>query len=122
MERFMETEIPNRATDTSGRRPDIRTCQASGLREELSNLKNDLDALMLHASTLSESELREARDRIMTSFSSMRHAAKGIAEQATRQLSLGRDVTADYVRERPLQSVLVAAGMGMLIGVFLRRD
>ena len=118
----METEIPNRSNDTSGRRPDIRTCQASGLREELSNLKNDLDALMLHASTLSESELREARDRIMTSFSSMRHAAKGIAEQATRQLSLGRDVTADYVRERPLQSVLVAAGMGMLIGVFLRRD
>ncbi|CAM8653383.1 ElaB Uncharacterized conserved protein [Oxalobacteraceae bacterium] len=120
----METEIPNSSTDTSGRRPDIhsRSSQTSGLREELSNLKNDLDALMLHASTLSESELREARDRIMARFSSMRHAAKGIAEQATQQLSLGRDVTADYVRERPLQSVLVAAGMGMLIGAILRRD
>jgi ElaB/YqjD/DUF883 family membrane-anchored ribosome-binding protein len=122
MERFMENEIPNRSTDTSGRRPDIRSCQASGLREELSNLKNDLDALMLHASTLSESELREARDRIMTSFSSMRHAAKGIAEQATRQLSQGRDVTADYIRERPLQSVLVATGIGLVIGALLRRD
>ena len=118
----METEIPNRSTDTSARRPDIRSCQASGLREELSNLKNDLDALMLHASTLSESELREARDRIMARFSSMRHAAKGIAEQATRQLSLGRDATADYVRERPLQSVLVSASLGMLIGALLRRD
>lgn len=120
----METEIPISSTDTSGGRPDIRSRsnQASGLRDELSHLKNDLDALMSHASTLSESELREARDRIMARFSSMRHAAKGIAEQASRQLSLGRDVTADYVRERPLQSVLVAAGMGLLIGALLRRD
>ena len=54
----METEIPISATDTSGGRPDIRSrsSQASGLRDELSNLKNDLDALMLHASTLSESD------------------------------------------------------------------
>ena len=77
---------------------------------------------MSHASTLSESELLEARDRIMARFSSMRHAAKGIVEQAGRQLNLGREVTADYVRERPLQSILVAAGMGVLIGTLLRRD
>ncbi len=77
---------------------------------------------MLHASTLSESELREARDRIVARFSSMRYAAKGIAEQASRQLSQGRDVTADYVREKPLQSVALAAGVGMLIGALLRRD
>lgn len=120
----METEIPISSADISGGRQDIRgrSSQASGLRDELSHLKNDLDALMLHASTLSEHELREARDRILARFSSMRHAAKGIAEQASRQLSLGRDATADYVRERPLQSVIVAAGMGMLIGALLRRD
>ena len=120
----METEIPISSADISGGRQDIRgrSSQASGLRDELSHLKNDLDALMLHASTLSEHELREARDRILARFSSMRHAAKGIAEQASRQWSLGRDATADYVRERPLQSVIVAAGMGMLIGALLRRD
>lgn len=120
----METEIPSSATDTLGGRPDIRSRsnQVSGLRDELSNLKSDLDALMLHASALSENELRDARDRIMARFSSMRHAAKGIAEQASRQLIQGRDVTADYVRERPLQSVIVAAGVGILIGALLRRD
>jgi ElaB/YqjD/DUF883 family membrane-anchored ribosome-binding protein len=120
----METEIPISSTESSGGRQDIRSrsSQATGLRDELSHLKNDLDALLLHASTLSESELREARDRIMAKFSSMRHAAKGIAEQVNRQLNLGRDVTAEYVRERPLQSVLVAAGMGLLIGALLRRD
>jgi ElaB/YqjD/DUF883 family membrane-anchored ribosome-binding protein len=120
----METEIPISSTETQSARPDMRTrsSQTSGLRDELSHLKSDLDALMLHASTLSESELREARDRIVARFSSMRHAAKGIAEQAGRQLTQGRDVTADYVRERPLQSVALAAGVGMLIGALLRRD
>jgi ElaB/YqjD/DUF883 family membrane-anchored ribosome-binding protein len=124
----METEIPISSTENSGARPDLRARsgqtagQASGLRDELSSLKGDLDALMLHASTLSESELREARDRIVARFSSMRYAAKGIAEQASRQLSQGRDVTADYVREKPLQSVALAAGVGMLIGALLRRD
>jgi ElaB/YqjD/DUF883 family membrane-anchored ribosome-binding protein len=72
--------------------------------------------------SLSENELREARDRIVARFSSMRFAAKGIAEQAGRQLSQGREVTADYVRDKPLQSVALAAGVGMLIGALLRRD
>ena len=93
-----------------------------GLREELTNLKADLDALMSHASTLTESELRVARDRIMARFSSMRHAARGIAEQAGRQLSHGKDMTADYVRDKPLQSVAIAAGAGLLLGMLFRRD
>lgn len=120
----METEIPISSAETQSVRPDMRSrgSQASGLRDELSSLKSDLDALLLHASTLSESELREARDRIVARFSSMRYAAKGIAEQAGRQLSQGRDVTADYVREKPLQSVALAAGVGMLLGALLRRD
>ena len=92
------------------------------MREELSNLKSDLDALMSHASTLNENELREARDRILARFSSVRHAARGFAEQAGRQFSQGRDLTADYVRDKPLQSVAIAAGVGLLVGAILRRS
>jgi ElaB/YqjD/DUF883 family membrane-anchored ribosome-binding protein len=93
-----------------------------GLREELANLKDDLDALMSHASTLTESELREARDRILTRFSSVKNVARSFASEATRQLAQGRDVTLEFVRNRPFQSVLMAAGAGLLLGVLLRRD
>lgn len=92
------------------------------LREELLNLKNDLDALMSHASTLNENELREARDRLLARFSSVRYSARGFAEQAGRQFSQGRDLTADYVRDKPLQSVALAAGIGLLAGALLRRS
>jgi ElaB/YqjD/DUF883 family membrane-anchored ribosome-binding protein len=77
---------------------------------------------MSHASTLTESELREARDRILARFSSMKNVARGLAGEATRQLTQGRDVTIDFVRNRPFQSILIAAGAGLLLGVLLRRE
>jgi ElaB/YqjD/DUF883 family membrane-anchored ribosome-binding protein len=99
------------------------TGQASGasLREELTNLKSDLDALMSHASTLTDRELGEARDKIMSKFTSMRRAAKGMAYQASQQLNRGVDVTSDFVKDRPMQALAVATGIGLLLGAVLRR-
>lgn len=134
----METNYPTSGSETTGLHKDRDIgskagagtgTQGSGMgskatrmRDDLSNLKSDLDALMSHASTLSENELSEARDRILARFSSMRYAARGIAEQAGRQFNQGRDMTVDYVREKPLQSVAIAAGVGLLIGAIMRRS
>ncbi len=123
----METDIPISGSDTHPLRQEFQTSggqgqRASRLREELSILKNDLDALLSHASTLNETELREARDRLMARFSSMRFAARGFAEQASHQISQGREATVDYVRDKPLQSVAIAAGIGLLLGALMRRD
>ncbi len=117
--------ISNAGTESSGRheyRSGVHGSAATGLRDELTNLKSDLDALMSHASTLTDTELREARDRILARFSSMRHAARGMASEASRQFSQGRDLTVDYVRDKPLQSVAIAAGAGLLLGMLMRRD
>lgn len=125
----MDPEIQTGSTDTGARRHDYQSqsssqagAKAMRLRDDLSNLKSDLDALMSHASTLSDNELYEARDRILARFSSVRFNARGIAEQASRQFNQGRDITVDYVRDKPLQSVAIAAGVGLLIGSMLRRD
>ena len=128
----METNYPSSGSDTTGLHKDRDTSttaaaagslggKATRMRDELSNLKSDLDALMSHASTLNENELREARDRILARFSSMRYAARGIADQAGRQISQGREITTDYVRDKPLQSVAIAAGVGLLLGALMRR-
>lgn len=128
---MMETDSPLGSSsgslgETSGIRRELRSgaqsSSATGMREELANLKGDLDALMSHASTLTEIELREARDRILARFSSMRYAARGMASQAGRQFSQGKDMTVDYVRDKPLQSVAIAAGVGLLLGMLMRRD
>jgi ElaB/YqjD/DUF883 family membrane-anchored ribosome-binding protein len=91
------------------------------MRNELSNLKSDLDALMARASSLSDTELREARDRLMEQFSDWQQSASGYADQVSEQLYHGMDVTCDYVKEKPLQSVAIAAGVGLLLGALMRR-
>lgn len=91
------------------------------MRNELSNLKSDLDALIGKASSLSEGELREARDRLMAQFEDWQTSARGFADQASEQFHHGMDVTSDYVKEKPLQSVAIAAGVGLLVGALLRR-
>jgi ElaB/YqjD/DUF883 family membrane-anchored ribosome-binding protein len=57
----------------------------------------------------------------MAQFSSMRYAAKGLASEASRQLNRGVETTTEYVKDRPMQSVAVAVGTGLLLGMLLRR-
>lgn len=94
----------------------------SNLRSELANLKSDLDSLMSRASTLTDQQLSEARDRMMNKFSSMKDTARGMATEASKQISSGVDTTSEYVKERPLQSVAIATGIGLLLGALLRRN
>lgn len=92
------------------------------LREELARMKGELDALMARAATLSDHELASARDQLLARFSSVRHAARGVASDAREQWGRGVDFTSDYVRENPWQSVAIAAGAGMLISLLTGRD
>lgn len=112
----------------------------SKVRSELLNLKSDLDTLMSRASSMSDTELHNARDKMMAKFGTMQQSAKDMASRASQraadarqqlnqrasdakqQLDQGMDMTTEYIKERPLQSVAIAAGVGFLLGALLRRD
>jgi ElaB/YqjD/DUF883 family membrane-anchored ribosome-binding protein len=93
---------------------------SASLREELASLKADLDALLGKASSLTDREFRLARDQLMIKFGSMRYAAKGLAAEASKQFNNGVECTTGYVKEKPLQSVAMAAGVGLLFGALMR--
>jgi ElaB/YqjD/DUF883 family membrane-anchored ribosome-binding protein len=95
---------------------------AASLRSELSNLKNDLDSLVNRAASLSDDELSQAHTQLMAKFSSVRYAAKGIASEASRQLNRGVETTTEYVKDKPMQSVAVAVGTGLLLGMLFKRS
>jgi ElaB/YqjD/DUF883 family membrane-anchored ribosome-binding protein len=109
-------------TSQSGSTDDKRSGQQTGeaLRTELSNLKSDLDTLMSRASTLTDRELSDARDRLLGKYRSMRYAAKGMADQASQQFNESLEATTDYVKDRPLQALAIATGVGLLLGAVLR--
>jgi ElaB/YqjD/DUF883 family membrane-anchored ribosome-binding protein len=94
---------------------------AANLRGELSGLKNDLDALVNRAPSLSDDELAQAHRQLMAKFSSVRYAAKGIADQATQQFNRGMETTTEYVKDKPMQSVAFAVGTGLLLGLLFKR-
>jgi ElaB/YqjD/DUF883 family membrane-anchored ribosome-binding protein len=98
-----------------------RHSSAESLRADLNNMKSDLDTLITRAASLSERELSEAYARMMTKFGSIRYAAKGMAAEAGRQLNQGVDLTSDYVKSKPLQSVALAAGAGLVLGMIVAR-
>lgn len=110
-----------RSTYTSSEAKGAAQRSAASLRSDLSNMKNDLDALVNRASSLSDDELRQAHAQMMAKFSSMRYAAKGLASEASRQFNRGMETTTDYVKDKPMQSVAVAAGAGLLLGMLLKR-
>ena len=95
---------------------------AATLRSELSGLKNDLDALVNRSASMSDDELNQAHTQLMAKFSSVRYAAKGIASEATRQFNRGMESTTGYVKDKPMQSVAVAVGTGLLLGLLFKRS
>ena len=84
-------------------------------------MKNDLDALVNRAPNLSDDELAQAHRQLMAKFSSVRYAAKGIADQATQQFNRGMETTTEYVKDKPMQSVALAVGTGLLLGLLFKR-
>lgn len=112
----MQTNYPGDLSSATETEADDQTGARSGnnLRGDLADLKKDLDALLGKASTLTDRELRDARDRLFVKFGSVKEAAQ-------EQIKHGVDLTSDYVKESPMQAVAIAAGVGLLLGALTRR-
>lgn len=54
----------------------------SSMRDELQNLKHDLDSLLSRDASLSDTELQDAHTRMMAKFCSLRYAARGCRRPA----------------------------------------
>lgn len=94
---------------------------AENMRTELSSLKADIDDLVNRASSMTDEELTRAHAQMMAKFSSIRYAARGFADEASRTFNRSVETTNQYVKEKPMQSVGVAVGTGLLLGLLFSR-
>lgn len=88
---------------------------------EMSTLRSELDYLTSRISKMSDQELVAAKEKFLAKIEATKVTAKGVASDVTRQITHGVDITTDYVKERPLQSVAVAGGIGILLGMLIAR-
>ncbi len=97
------------------------TPSTATLRADLQNLKTDLDSLVTHAVDLTDAELSDAYEKLASKLHNAKDSARALADKASTQLHHGVEVTTEYVKERPRQSLALAVGIGALIGILLAR-
>ena len=94
---------------------------ADKLLEDLQLLVRDAEALLKATATQTGERIEEVRAR---TEESLRATKERLAQMEDETLERAREVATaadEYVRENAWQSVGIAAGVGLLIGLLLRR-
>ena len=91
------------------------------LLADLKTVMNDAEALLRATSTQTGEKIQEVRARAEQSLRQAKERLSSIEDEALRRAREVADATDEYVRENPWQSVGIAAGVGLLVGLLLAR-
>jgi ElaB/YqjD/DUF883 family membrane-anchored ribosome-binding protein len=91
------------------------------LLTDLKTVMNDAEALLRATSTQTGEKIQEVRARAEESLRAAKERLSSIEDEALRRAREVADATDEYVRENPWQSVGIAAGVGLLVGLLLAR-
>jgi ElaB/YqjD/DUF883 family membrane-anchored ribosome-binding protein len=91
------------------------------LRADLANVMRDAEALMKASAGHGGEKVDEARIRILESLESAKRRLLEFERSAVRHGEEAVAATENYVKTNPWQSVGIAAGVGLILGVLLAR-
>lgn len=91
------------------------------LVEDLKVVMRDAEALIKVTSTQTGEKIQEVRARAEESLRQARTRLSAIEDEAMQRAREMAEATEGYVRENPWQSVGIAAGVGLLVGLLLSR-
>lgn len=89
--------------------------------QEMSKFRADLDDFISRIPGMSGMDLNAAKEKLLSSLSSSRESAMHYASGAREQINQRVEATGEYVREKPIQSLGMAAGVGFLLGLLVSR-
>ncbi|HEU4340672.1 MAG TPA: DUF883 family protein [Candidatus Binatia bacterium] len=101
---------------------DAETTNKERLVTDLKNLITDAEELLRATATQAGEKVSVARQKIEQSLIEGKKAlgdAERVLVQRTKEAA---DVADDYVRENPWSAVGIAAGLGLVLGLLIRRD
>ncbi|HEX7116136.1 MAG TPA: DUF883 family protein [Steroidobacter sp.] len=94
---------------------------AEQLVSDLKTVIHDAEALLRATSNQTGERIQEVRARAEESLKAARARLSALEDEALKRARELADVTDDYVRTNPWQSVGIAAGIGLLLGLLLGR-
>ena len=95
--------------------------QTDQLIADLKTVMQDAEALLRATSSQTGDKIQELRSHAEESLIRARARVGELEQEARRRAQEMADVTEGYMRDNPWQSVGIAAGVGLLIGLFLSR-
>lgn len=114
----MNTEATAQIKGVNGATADVST---SKLVEDLKVVMHDAEALLKATSAQTGEKLQEVRARAKESLRNAQARLSEFEDEAVKRAREVAEVTKEYVRENPWQSVSIAAGVGLLVGLLLSR-
>jgi len=91
------------------------------LVEDLKVVMRDAEALIKATSAQTGEKIQEVRARAEESLRQARTRLNAVEDEALQKAREVADATEGYVRENPWQSLGMAAGVGLLVGLLLSR-
>lgn len=91
------------------------------LVEDLKTVMHDAEALLKVTSAQTGEKIQEVRARAEESLRNAKVRLTEVEEEALRRARELADATEEYVRDNPWQSVGIAAGIGLVLGILISR-
>ncbi|TBU74669.1 DUF883 domain-containing protein [Pseudomonas daroniae] len=91
------------------------------LLEEFQALVRDTETLLQHSASLVGDQAEELRAQIRDSLGRARSTLKNTEESVVLRGKAAVGATEDYVQTHPWQTIGIAAGIGILIGMLISR-
>lgn len=88
---------------------------------DLKTVMQDAEALLKATSALTGEKIQEVRARAEESLRQARTRLTEVEEEAMRRAREIAEAADEYVHENPWQSVAVAAGVGLVLGLIIGR-
>ena len=110
----MNSKTATRTSDSSG-------ASTAELRQQTETIKEDIRKLGNIARDVAQDKLDEARQAATEAVESGRQKASDMLEKSRDKAGDVEDQMVEYVRNKPIKTVLIAGGIGLLLGAFLSR-
>jgi ElaB/YqjD/DUF883 family membrane-anchored ribosome-binding protein len=91
------------------------------LVEDLKVVMRDAEALIKATSAQTGEKIQEVRARAEESLRQARERLTQLEDEALQRAREVADATEEYVRENPWQSLGIAAGIGLVLGILISR-
>jgi ElaB/YqjD/DUF883 family membrane-anchored ribosome-binding protein len=91
------------------------------LIDDLKTVMSDAEALLKATSAQTGEKIQEVRARAEESLRLAKQRLTAAEEEALRRARELADATEEYVRDNPWQSVGIAAGVGLVLGLLISR-